>query len=63
MFSGALPKQLELAPIDRMRDRVMLCGSPALLGDFAAYFKAGQWAEGSSSNLGQYVIEKAFVEK
>jgi ferredoxin--NADP+ reductase len=63
MFSGALPKQLDLAPIDRMRDRVMLCGSPALLGDFAAYFKAGQWAEGSSSNLGQYVIEKAFVEK
>jgi ferredoxin--NADP+ reductase len=63
MFSGALAKQLGLAPVDRMRDRIMLCGSPALLADFAAYFKQENWAEGSNSNLGQYVIEKAFVEK
>jgi ferredoxin--NADP+ reductase len=46
-----------------MRDRIMLCGSPGLLEDFGAYFKRENWAEGSNSNLGQFVIEKAFVEK
>jgi ferredoxin--NADP+ reductase len=63
LFSGALGTALRLAPVDRMQDRIMLCGSPALLADFAAYFERENWAEGSNSSPGQYVIEKAFVEK
>lgn len=63
MFTGALPESLGLPPVDRAVDRIMLCGSPGLLADFGAYFKRNEWIEGSGSRPGQYVIEKAFVEK
>jgi ferredoxin--NADP+ reductase len=63
IFSGQLPAELGLAPIDREHDRIMLCGSPGLLADYNAWFEANGWIEGSSSASGQYVIEKAFVEK
>jgi ferredoxin--NADP+ reductase len=63
MFSGKLPADLGLEPLDRARDRIMLCGSPALLADFNQYFKDAGWAEGTNTKQGEYVIEKAFVEK
>jgi ferredoxin--NADP+ reductase len=63
MFNGKLPADLGLPPLDRERDRVMLCGSPALLLDFSAFFKENGWIEGTNTQQGQYVIEKAFVEK
>ena len=63
MFTGSLPEALGLAPVDRAVDRIMLCGSPGLLADFGAYFERNDWAEGSNAKPGQYVIEKAFVEK
>jgi ferredoxin--NADP+ reductase len=63
IFSGQLPAELGLAPIDPEHDRIMLCGSPGLLADYNAWFEANGWIEGSSSASGQYVIEKAFVEK
>ena len=63
MFSGRLPADLGLAPVDRTQDRVMLCGSPALLADFGAWFEQGGWQEGTNTKQGNYVIEKAFVEK
>jgi len=63
MFSGKLPGELGLAPLDRSVDRVMLCGSPGLLTDFGTYFKEHGWHEGSGSEVGEFVIEKAFVEK
>ncbi len=63
LFSGKLPADLGLPPVDRAHDRVMLCGSPALLADFGAWFERGQWLEGTNTRQGEYVIEKAFVEK
>lgn len=63
MFSGKLSADLGLAPLDRAHDRVMLCGSPALLADFGAFFEQGGWEEGTNTKQGEYVIEKAFVEK
>jgi ferredoxin--NADP+ reductase len=63
VFSGQLPAELGLAPIDRALDRVMLCGSPGLLADYQAWFAANDWIEGNNTASGQYVIEKAFVEK
>jgi ferredoxin--NADP+ reductase len=63
MFSGRLPADLGLPPLDPEQDRIMLCGSPGLLEDFGAYFRRNAWAEGSSGEPGQFVIEKAFVEK
>ncbi len=63
MFSGKLPADLGLPAVDRAHDRVMLCGSPGLLTDFGAWFKDGDWVEGTNTRQGEFVIEKAFVEK
>ena len=63
IFSGKLPADLGLPPVDRAHDRVMLCGSPGLLADFGAWFEANEWVEGTNTRQGEFVIEKAFVEK
>lgn len=61
--SGKMAGDLGLPPLDRERDRLMLCGSPALLSDVTTLLKGRGFAEGSHSQPGHYVIEKAFVEK
>ena len=38
VFSGKLPADLGLPPVDREKDRIMLCGSPGLLADFNTFF-------------------------
>jgi ferredoxin--NADP+ reductase len=63
LFSGKMAEDLGLAPVDRMQDRIMLCGSPGLLADYNAWLAAHEWVEGNNTASGQYVIEKAFVEK
>ena len=63
LFSGTLASELGLPPVSRAEDRIMLCGSPGLLSDFGAYFQREGWVEGSSNEPGEFVIEKAFVEK
>jgi ferredoxin--NADP+ reductase len=63
VFSGKLPADLGLPPIDRSQDRIMLCGSPALLADYNAWLARHDWLEGTNLRRGEYVIEKAFVEK
>ena len=61
--SGKLFADLGLPPLDKSRDRVMLCGNPALLVDVPAQLKALGYEEGNTGEPGDYVIEKAFVEK
>jgi ferredoxin--NADP+ reductase len=61
--SGKLANDLGLPPIDPEFDRVMLCGSEAFLTDTVALLERLGFNEGSRSKVGQYVIEKAFVEK
>ncbi len=61
--SSKLTADLGLAPIDPAGDRMMLCGSPAFLGDMVALLDNAGFREGSHSAPGEYVIEKAFVEK
>ncbi len=63
LHSHKLTSDLGLAPIDPANDRMMLCGSPAFLTDMVALLDGAGFQEGSSSAPGQYVIEKAFVEK
>jgi ferredoxin--NADP+ reductase len=63
MFTGQLPSDLGLEQLDRAQDRIMLCGSPGLLADFQGFFKLDGWVEGTNTRQGEYVIEKAFVEK
>jgi len=49
-------------PFDPARDRVMICGSMAMLKDCAAMCEDFGFREGSNANPGEYVIEKAFAE-
>lgn len=60
--SGRLFADLELPPLDPAHDRVMVCGSPAMLADSRALLDARGFA--ISPNIGEagdYVIERAFV--
>lgn len=61
--SGQLFEDLDLAPLDREHDRVMICGSPAMLADLKALCEAKGLVEGNTGEPGEYVIEKAFVDK
>jgi ferredoxin--NADP+ reductase len=63
IFSGQLPREMGLPELDKTQDRIMLCGSPGLLADYNAWFTQNGWIEGNNTASGQYVIEKAFVEK
>jgi len=63
MRTGQLPRELGLKPFDRARDRVMLCGSPEMLADMTSFLRAEGVDEGNHSEPGDFVIEKAFVEK
>lgn len=47
--------------MDPANDRVMLCGSIAMIRDFATRLAIGGFTEGSNAKPGQFVIERAFV--
>ncbi len=61
--TNKLTADLGLEPIDSAGDRMMLCGSPVFLADMVALLDKAGFHEGSHSAPGEYVIEKAFVEK
>ncbi len=62
--SGHIGNVLELAPLDPTQDRVMICGSPQMLADFRSILDArGFSASPRIGSPGQYVFERAFVEK
>jgi len=61
--SGKLQADLGLDPMNPARDRMMLCGSPSFLADMVALLDGAGFREGSNARPGEYVIEKAFVEK
>jgi ferredoxin--NADP+ reductase len=61
--SGWLTESLGLPPLSPDRHRAMLCGSEAMNADVRALLEARGFAEGSNSNPGSYVVEKAFVTK
>ena len=62
--SGRLAEQLDLPPLDPEFDRVMVCGSPQMLADFRALLDARGFTAAPRIGVpGQYVFERAFVEK
>lgn len=61
--SGKMFSDLGLPDINPAEDRVMICGSPALLKDLKALLEARHFKEGNTSTPGEYVIERAFVEQ
>ena len=62
--SGRMAADLGLPPLDPAHDRAMICGSPQMLGDFRNLLDArGFEAAPRIGTPGQYVFERAFVEK
>ena len=62
--SGRLTRDLDLPPLDPATDRVMVCGSPAMLSDTSKLLEArGFHIAPRSGEPGDYVIERAFVTR
>ena len=59
--SGRLAADLGVPAIGPDDDRVMICGSTAMLRDTTTILEARGFREGSSGEAGHYVIERAFV--
>lgn len=63
LASGKLGADIGLPALDPSHDRVMICGSPAMLRDVVTLLEARGFDEGNSGEPGAYVIERAFAEK
>jgi ferredoxin/flavodoxin---NADP+ reductase len=61
--SGKLFDDIGLDSLSATQDRVMMCGSPSMLKDLVEIVRERGFHEGNHSKPGEYVIEKAFVEK
>ena len=61
--SDNLTGDIGLPPIDPAHDRVMMCGSPAMLADLRTLLEGRHFVEGNHAVPGHYVVERAFVEK
>jgi len=61
--SGKLFRDAGLAPLAPEHDRVMICGSPALVHDTRMLLLGKGFTEGKHGEPGQFVLEKAFAER
>lgn len=62
--SGKLFADIGLPPLDPATDRAMMCGSPHMLADCAAMLDARGFKISPHTGVaGDYVIERAFVER
>ena len=62
LTSGKLTTDIGLPEINLEDDRFMLCGSPSMLTDFCEILDNQGFKETVRSDIGHYVIERAFVE-
>jgi len=63
MTSGKLFADIGLPDLEAEKDRVMICGSPALLKDTHALLRERHFVEGNHGEPGHFVVEKAFAER
>ena len=61
--NGKLFADIGLPPMNKADDRFMLCGSPQMIADVRALLDGRGYAEGNHGEQGEFVIEKAFVDK
>jgi ferredoxin--NADP+ reductase len=61
--SGKLFADLDLPGLDPKEDRVMICGSPAMLRELKHMLEERGFWEGNTSTPGDFVIERAFAEQ
>ena len=63
METGKLFTDLGVPPLDPAVDRVMICGSPAMLRDLKHMLEVRGFKEGNTTKPGDFVIERAFAEQ
>ncbi len=64
MDSGRMQHSLGLPALDPQHDRAMICGSPQMLADLRGLLDARGFSPAPRIGVpGQYVFERAFVEK
>jgi ferredoxin/flavodoxin---NADP+ reductase len=61
--NSGLFTDLDLPPLDHTQDRAMICGSEAVLRDTKALLERHGFREGSHTEPGEFVYEKAFAER
>ena len=60
--SGKLEQDIGLPAINPADDRFMICGSPSMLKDICKLLDSRGFSETRNGHIGEYVIERAFVE-
>ncbi|MDP1369095.1 ferredoxin--NADP reductase, partial [Klebsiella pneumoniae] len=60
---GTFPQNIGLPELNPETDRVMLCGSPAMLNELKELLEHRGFKEGNTTTPGDFVVERAFVEK
>jgi ferredoxin-NADP reductase len=60
--NGRIFADLGIAPLNPAEDRVMICGSMAMLQDTKRIVEELGFTEGSNASPGDFVVEKAFVD-
>jgi ferredoxin--NADP+ reductase len=61
--NGKLTSDLGLPDLNAEHDRVMICGSPAMLRDLKNMLETRGFKEGNTTRPGDFVIERAFAEQ
>jgi len=61
--NGKIFEDLQVPALDPAHDRVMICGSPAMLRDLKQMLEQRGFKEGNTSTPGDFVIERAFAEQ
>ena len=61
--TGKLFEDIDLPSLSPIHDRVMICGSPAMLRDLKHMLEGYGFKEGNTSTPGDFVIERAFAEQ
>ena len=61
--SNKLFDDIGLPPMTQEDDRVMICGSPDMLRDLKLLLEAHDFVEGNHGEPGDFVVEKAFVDR
>jgi ferredoxin/flavodoxin---NADP+ reductase len=58
---GRLAAAAELPPLNPTTDRVMICGNPQMLVDLKSMLEERSFTEGTTTQPGSFVVERAFV--
>ncbi|MBK1687368.1 ferredoxin--NADP reductase [Rubrivivax gelatinosus] len=61
--SGKMFDDLDPPMLDPIHDRVMICGSPAMLRDLKHMLEGMRFKEGNTTTPGDFVIERAFADQ